>query len=78
MAKGFPFVTVHIKVTFASTMMGPCGICCTIGILLGASITYNEVIHLIRVRSYFFSSSGKANLHELQDTQNLTKIYRLR
>ena len=73
MAKGFPFVTVHIKVTFASTMMGPCGICCTVGILLGASITYNEVIHLIRVRSYFFSSSRKANLHELQVTKNLTK-----
>ena len=78
MAKRFSFVTVHINVTFVSTNIGPCGICCTIGILLGASITYNEVIHLIRVRSYLFSSSGKANLHELQVTQNLTKIYRLR
>ena len=73
MAKGFPFITVHIKVTFVSTMIGPWGICCTIGILLGASITYNKVIHLIRVRSYFFSRSGEENLHELQVTQNLTK-----
>ena len=68
MAKGFPFVTVHINVTFVSTNIGPCGICCTIGILLGASMVYNEVMHLIRVISYFFSSSGKANLHELQVT----------
>jgi hypothetical protein len=65
MAKGFPFVTVHINVTFVSTMMGPCGICCILGILLGASITYNKVIHLIQVRSYFVSSSGKADLHQL-------------
>jgi hypothetical protein len=65
MAKGFPFATVHIIVTFASTMMGPWGICCILGMLLGASITYNKVIHLIQVRSYFVSSSGKADLHQL-------------